>query len=250
MKYRRWLALGIALSSLFTGYSWAQNPANAKWDEAKTREAALAISKKWNSSDFEASAAKNLRHDVYAVLPFDVPGTPRWIILIATAQPDDNCHACSPVTGAVIFALKDGSWQPIYDQAHVTDLGTFGEPPNAHVRSLGPAAPAIEFELSSMAAGHLESSVIFVAEVNHRLREILSVETGESNEGAEMPPDQTFSWQATVETSASIHEGFADIIVKSSGTKRDENGENIRPYSASTTYRFNGEVYKSTNPTN
>ena len=144
----------------------------------------------------------------------------------------------------MIFALKDHSWQAVYDQPHVTDLGAFGKPPNAHVRSLGPAKPAIEFELSSMAQGYLGSSVTFVAEVNHKLREVLSVATGESNEAAGMPPDQTFSWQATVETSASIHEGFADIIVKSSGTKGEENGTDIHPYSASATYRFSGEVYK------
>jgi len=95
----------------------------------------------------------------------------------------------------VIFALKDHSWQAVYDQPHVTDLGAFGKPPNAHVRSLGPAKPAIEFELSSMAQGYLGSSVTFVAEVNHKLREVLSVATGESNEAAGMPPDQTFSWR-------------------------------------------------------
>ena len=59
MKYRFWLALPIAPVSVLSGYSWAQYQANAKGDEAKARESALAISKKWNSSeDFEASAAK------------------------------------------------------------------------------------------------------------------------------------------------------------------------------------------------
>lgn len=245
MRYLYRLAIGIVLIGVLTGWSQSQSSPKTNWDDAKAREAALAIAERWNSSeDFEPSAAKNLRHDVYAVLPFDIRGTPRWILLIAIAPPDNNCHACSPVTGAVIFALKDGSWQSVYDQPHVTDLGTFGEPPNAHVRNLGPARPAIEFELGSMAQGHMGSSMTFVAEVNQKLREVLSVATGESNEAAELPPHQTFSWKATVETTASIHEGFADIIVKSSGTKGDENGENIRPYSETETYRFHGEVYK------
>ena len=245
MRYVSSLAVGIVLIVVLAGWAQSRTSPKTKWDEAKAREEALAISKRWNSSeDFEPSAAKNLQHDVYAALPFDLPGTPRWILLIATAPPDNNCHACSPVTGAVIFALKDSSWQSVYDQPHVTDLGTFGAPPNARFRSLGPAKPAIEFELSSMAQGYLGSSVTLVAEVNQKLREVLSVATGASNEAAEMPPDQTFSWQATVETSAAIHEGFADIIVKSSGTKGDENGENIRPYSETATYRFNGKVYR------
>jgi hypothetical protein len=245
MTYLYWLAIWFALTGVFTGSSQAQSPPKSNWDEGKAREAALAISKTWNlSEDFDANAAKNLQHNVYAVLPFDLPKAPRWILLIATAPPDNNCHACSPVTGAVIFALKDGSWKAVYDQPHVTNLGTFGAAPNARVRSLGPAKPAVEFELGSMAHGYAGFSLTFVVEVNQKLREVLSVATGESNEAADMTPDKTFSWKATVETAASIHEGFADIVVKSSGTKADENGENIRPYSATETYRFNGEVYK------
>jgi hypothetical protein len=61
-----------------------------------------------------------------------------------------------------------------------------------------------------------------------------------------MPPEQTFRWLAKVEISQSVNEGFADIVVKSTGTKPAENGQAIRPYSESTTYRFNGEVYKKT----
>ena len=245
MRYHCWLANSILVVGLLTGWSRAQRPPKTNWDEAKAREAALAIAKAWKfpPGEFEAGTAKDLQHNVYAVLPFDIPGTPRWILLIAT-EPPNNCRACSPVTGAVIFALKNGSWQSVYDQPNVTDLGAFGKSPDARVRILGPAKPAVEFELSSMAMGYLGTSISFFAEVNQILREVLLVKTGESNEAAEMPPDQTFSWQATVETSASIHEGLADIIVKSSGTKGDENGENIHPYSKTEIFRFNGEVYR------
>jgi len=246
MRQLQGLAVGIVLIGALTGLPQAQSSPKTNWDEGKARETALAISKTWKFSpgEFEAGAAHDLQHEVYVVLPFDIPGTPRWILLVATAPPDNYCHACSPVTGAVIFALKDGSWQSVYNQPNVATLGVFGEPPKARVQSLGPGRPAIEFELSSMAQGYIGSSVIFVAEVNQKLREVLSVVTAGSNEAADMPPDQTFSWQATVKTSASTHGGFADIIVKSSGTKADENGENIRPYSATATYRFDGEVYK------
>ena len=130
MKYRSWLAIGIALTVLLSACSRAQNAAPVKWNEAKARETALAISKRWKFSpdDFQESA--ELQHNVYAVLPFDLPGTPRWILLIATAPPGNTCHACAPVTGAVIFALKDAAWQAVYDQPHVIDSGSFGKPPN------------------------------------------------------------------------------------------------------------------------
>jgi len=246
MKHRFWLTLCIALFSLFTGHLRAQDSATGKWDEAKARETALAISNKWKFSpdDFQPGDAADLQHKIYAVLPFDVPGSQRRVLLIATAPPNDTCHACAPVTGAVIFAAKDGAWQPVYDQASVINSGSFGNPPNARTRNLGPSKPGIEFELNSMAQGYEATSLTFVAEVNHQLREVLSLAIGESNEAADMPPDQTFRWQAKVEISQSVNEGFADILVKSTGTKPAENGQAIRPYSESTTYRFNGEVYK------
>jgi len=244
MKYKSWLAIGIALTVLLTASSRAQNAAQAKWNEAQARETALGISKRWKFSpdDFQESA--QLLHNVYAVLPFDLPGTPRWILLIATAPPDNTCHACAPVTGAVIFALKDAAWQAVYDQPHVIDSGSFGKPPSPGARNLGPSKPAVEFDLGSMAQGYEFNSSTFVAEVNRKLREVLSVPTGESNEATGAQPEQTFRWQAEVETSRSVHEGFADIVVTFSGTKAVDNGTMIRPYSGTWTYRFNGEVYK------
>jgi len=243
MKYRTWLAIGIALTVLFSACSRGQNAAPVKWNEAKARETALAISTGWKFSrdDFQESA--KLRHNVYAVLPFDLLGTPRWILLIATAPPGNTCHACAPVTGAVIFAVKDGAWQAVYDQPHVIDSGGFGKPPSPSARNLGPSKPAVEFDLGSMAQGYEFDSSTFVAEVNHDLREVLSVPTGESNEATGAEREQTFRWQAKVETSQSFHEGFADIVVTFNGTKPVDNGSVIRPYSGTWTYRFNGEVY-------
>lgn len=245
MKYRSWLAIAITLSGLLSACSRAQSPQPARWDEAKARESALAIAKTWKFSpdDFAESAA-NLQNKVFAVVPFDTAGMPRWLVLIATAPPDHTCHACAPVTGAVIFALKDGSWKPVYDQSRIIDLGAFGKPPTARVRSLAPSKPVIEFELGSMAQGLEATTLILVAEVNQRLQEVLSLETQESNEAAATPPELTFKWQATVETSPTINAGFPDLVVKYSGTKAADNGQEIRPYSTTTTYRFNGERYK------
>ena len=246
MKYRSWLVIGIALTGLLTACSRAQNPPAAPWDEAKARATALAISKGWKffPEDFNGDSSTNLQHDVYAVLPFHDAETSRWLLLIATEPPDYTCHACSPVTGAVIFALKDGAWHAVYDQPHVIDSGSFGKPPSPSARNLGPSKPAVEFDLGSMAQGYEFNSSTFVTEINHKLREVLSIPTGESNEATGAQQEQTFRWQAKVETSQSVHEGFADIVVSFSGTKAVDDGSTIRPYSETWTYRFNGEVYK------
>jgi hypothetical protein len=245
MKYRSWLAIGIALTGLLSGCSRAQNPASARWDEAKARETALTIAKGWKFSpdDFLGSSA-SLQHNVYAVLPFDNSKTARWLLVVATAPPGHTCHACAPVTGAIVFAPKAGSWQAVYDQPRVLDLGAFGKPPSARIRSLDPSKPAVEFELGAMAQGFEATTLTLVAEVNQKLKEVLSLETEESNEAADMPPAQTFKWQAKVETYPTVNAGFPDIVVRYSGTISADNGKTIHPYSATRIYRFDGEVYR------
>jgi len=245
MKCRSYLATGITVMGALIGWSIAQTLPTRNWDEAKAREIALTIANAWKFSpgQFQTGTATNLQHQVYAVLPFDVPGTRRQLVLIATGPPNETCHACAPVTGAVMFELKEGTWRVEYAQPDIGNQGTFGRPPNARLRRLGPAKPAVEFELHSMAQGYEGSQVTLVAEINRGLREVLSIATGESNEAAAMPPEQTFKWQAAIEVSQTIHQGFADILVKSSGTKPAENGNHIVPYSATDTYRFSGEAY-------
>ena len=243
--FRSRLPVGIAVICVLIGGCFAQSLPGHNWDEAKAREIALTISNSWKFSpnQFQTGNADDLQHRVFAVLPFDVPGTPRQIVLIATAPPNENCHACAPVSGAVTFELKDGTWRVEYAQPDIGNLGTFGRPPDARVRHLGPAKPTVELEVDSMAQGYAGSTVSLVAEVNHDLREVLSVATGESNEAAAMPPEQTVRWRAAIDVSQTIHQGFPDIVVRSSGTKPAENGTDISPFSASETYRFNGEAY-------
>ena len=245
MKCGSYLATGITVIVALIGSSLAQDLHTPNWDEPKAREIALTISSTWKFSpaQFQTGNASNLEHRVYAVLPFDVPDTPRRVVLIATASSNETCHACAPVTGAVMFELKDGTWRVQYGLPDIINLGTFGRPPNAHVRRLGPAKPAVEFELDSMAQGYEGSSVTLVAEVDHHLKEVLSLAIGESNEAAGMAPEQTFRWQATIEVSQAIHHGFANLTVKSTGTKPAGNGNSISPYSATETYQFNGETY-------
>src|SRR5215470_7717644 len=102
MKCRSHLAVGITVIGTLIGSSLAQNLPTRNWDAA------------------------NLQHRVYAVLPFDVPGTPRQLLLIATAPPNETCHACAPVTGVVMFELKDGTWRVGSAQPDIGNLGTFG----------------------------------------------------------------------------------------------------------------------------
>lgn len=246
MKSKSFLATVISFTLVLDGCSRAQNTAPAQWDEAKARDAALTISRGWKFSpdDFKGNSVADLQHDVYAVLPFDLPENSRWLLLVATAPLNDTCHACAPITGALIFALKGGAWQAVYDQAQVIHLGAFGKPPNARARPLGPSKPAVQFELNSMAQGYEITSLTFVAEVNHTLQQVLSLDTAASNEAAGMPPMQTFRWQTSIETSPSSTSGFADIIVNYSGTKPADNQQEVRPYSGKSVYRFSGTAYQ------
>lgn len=249
MKHASWLVISIAMSCALCACSPAQSARSFRgdWNEVRARDISIEISRSWQFSDakdFHGTSAFDLQRNVYSVLPFDHAGESRWLLLLAVTPPNQNCHACAPVTGGVIFTRKDGAWEAGYDQSHIVSIGANGQPPKARVQSLGPAQPAVVFEMASMAQGFQATTLTLVAEVQGQLTDVLSIETQESNEAAGLPEAQTYKWQANVEPSPSSKTDFPDIVVKSSGTKAEEEGQKAKPYSATSVYRFSGGVYR------
>lgn len=218
------------------------------WNEGRARDISIEISRSWQFSDakdFHGTPAIDLQRAVYSVLSFDRAGESRWLVLLAVTPPNQSCRACAPVTGGVIFTRKDGAWEAEYDQSHIVSIGANGQPPKARAQSLGPGQPAVAFEMASMAQGLQATTLTLVAEVQGQLREVLSVETQESNEAAGLPESQTYKWQANVEPSPSSNTDFPDIVLKSNGTKPEEDGQKAKPYSTTSIYRFSsGGVYR------
>ncbi|MGO9967077.1 MAG: hypothetical protein ACLPY2_07395 [Bryobacteraceae bacterium] len=217
------------------------------WDDAKAREIAIAISSSWQYSgdaDFGGASVARLQRNAYAILPFDKAGVSRRLVLVAVAPPDYTCHACPPVTGGVIFIGKDGGWEAGYDQAKIVNLGANGQPPKARLQQLGPALPALAFEMDSMAQGHEATTLTLVGEAAGKLKELLSLETAESNQAADLPENQTFRWQATLEFMPAPNREYPDIRVQFSGTRQAGEGKPLQPYSSAVTYRFSAGSYK------
>jgi len=249
VKGAPWLVISIAMSCALCACSPAQSARSFRgdWNEARARDISIEISRSWQFSDakdFHGTPAVDLQCNVYSVLPFDHAGESRWLVLLAVTPPNQSCHACAPVTGGVIFTRRNDAWEAVYDQSHIVSIGANGQPPKARVQSLGPAQAAVAFEMASMAQGLQATTLTLVAEVQGQLREVLSVETQESNEAAGLPQPQTYRWQADVEPSSSSKTDFPDLVVKSSGTNSAEEGKKAKPYSATSTYRFSGGSYR------
>ena len=262
MRELRSLVTAITLSCALGACSPAQNARSVTdrsvndrsfsgdWNEGRARDIALAVSRSWQFSDakdFHGSPALDLQRTVYAILPFNRGGEPGWLVLMAVIPHNQTCHACAPVTGGVVFSRKDGVWSAGYDQSHIVSLGAFGQPPKARVQALGAAQPAVAFEMESMAQGLAATTLTLVVDVQGQLKEVLSLETAESDEGAGLPEDQTYKWQATVEASSSAASSslteFPNLVVKFSGTKVAEGSQKAWPYMATSTYRFSGGAY-------
>ena len=160
---------------------------SGSWDDGKAREIAIAVASTWKfpgEIDFQGAAAAQLQRDAYAILPFDAGGAKRRLVLVAVAPRDHTCHACAPVTGGVVFSNKNGRWEAGYDQAMIVSLGAFGKPPKARLQALGPALPAVAFEMDAMAQGYEAATLTLVGEVAGGLKELLSIETEASNEAS------------------------------------------------------------------
>jgi len=253
------LVISVALSCALCACLPAQNAPSVStpyfsarsfsgdWNEARAREIALAVSRSWQFSDakdFHGDPAADLQRTVYSVVPFDHAGEPRWLILLAVIPPNQTCRACAPVTGGVIFTRREGAWSAGYEQSHIVSIGANGQPPKARLQSLGAAQPAVAFEMASMAQGLEATTLTLAAEVQGQLKEVLSIETEESNAAAGLPEAQTYKWQASVEASPSSQAEFPDIVVKCSGTKPAVEGQKARPYATVSIYRFSGGAYR------
>jgi hypothetical protein len=248
MKDPSWLVMSIAMSCAVSACSPAQSVRSfhGDWNEVRAREISIEISRSWqfsDANDFHGAPALDLQRNAYSVLPFDHAGESRWLILLAVTPANQNCRACAPVTGGVIFTRKQGEWKAEYDRSHIVSIGANGQPPSARAQTLG-AQPAVALEMSSMAQGLQSTTLTLVAEVQGQLKEVLSVETRESNEAAGLPEEQTYKWQANVEPSPSSKDDFPDLVVKSSGTKPQEESQKAKPYSSTSIYRFSDGAYR------
>jgi hypothetical protein len=220
-----------------------------EWNEPKAAEIALQIARSWPMTAREYSRAvsgKQPQSEVYACLPFDKNGVTRWLVLVSQSPPDNDCHACSPVTGAVIFTRKGNVFDADYDQPEIENMGGWGKPPQARFQALGLGRPAVVFEIDGMGQGYAGKTLTFVTEVDGKLKKVLSLQVAGSNEAADLPEDQTFRWDSLLEFTPRPDGGYSDIRVKSTGTKEVEisGTQQVRPYSSDVIYRFDDGAYK------
>ena len=219
------------------------------WNEHKAAEIALQIARSWTAGGqqcSEGASEKPCQSEVYAFLPFHKVGVQRWLVLVSQPPPDNNCHACSPVTGGIIFTRKGKAFEADYDQPEIVSFGGWGNPPQARVQALGPGKPAVVFEVDGMGQGYAGKTLTFVAEVDGKLKRVLSLQVAGSNEAADLPEEQTFRWDSLLEFDPREDGGYSDLRVKSSGTKEvEESGTpRVEPYSSTVTYRFEDGIYK------
>jgi hypothetical protein len=147
----------------------------------------------------------------------------------------------------VIFTRKGDVFEADYDQAEIANLGGgWGKPPQARFQTLGPSRPAVVFEIDGMGQGYAGKTLTFVAEVDGKLKKVLSLQVAGSNEAADLPEDQTFQWDSLLEFTPRPGGGYSDIRVKSTGTKEVEvsGTQQVRPYSSDVIYRFEDGAYK------
>ena len=243
------LCMAVSCGACRVASAQASRSISGDWNEHKAEEIALQIARSWPATAQEHSqeaSDKPQQHQVYAFLPFDKALVQRWLVLVSQSPPDSNCHACAPVTGGVMFTRKGDAFEADYDQAEIVIMGGWGNPPQARLQELGPGKPTVVFEVDGMGQGYAGKTLTFVAEVDGKLRRVLSLQVAASNEAADLPEEQTFRWDSLLEFDPRVDGGYADIRVKSSGTKEVEvsGTQRVEPYSSTVIYRFEDGIYK------
>ncbi|MGA9509362.1 MAG: hypothetical protein WBV55_12165 [Candidatus Sulfotelmatobacter sp.] len=244
------LLMAVGCGTCRVAAAQASRSFSGDWNEHKAEAIALQIAGSWPAKarqNSEGISEKPRHNEVYAFLPFDEIGVQRWLVLVSQSPPENNCHACSPVTGGIIFTRKGDVFEADYDQPEIVSLGGWGKPPQARLQALGVGKPAVVFEVDGMGQDYAGKALTFVAEVDGKLKRVLSLQVAGSNESAALPEEQTFQWDSLLDFDPRADGGYADIRVKSSGTKEVEEAgtERVEPYSSTVTYRFQDGDYKA-----
>ncbi|MBI4853388.1 MAG: hypothetical protein HY819_16465 [Acidobacteria bacterium] len=226
-----------AMEFLYSNYNEAQKESN--WNP--TQEDLLKV-----DEDSSLKEAKEFYVTALLTSPFKEEGSDKQILITAAAPPEHTCHACAPIIGAFIFKKNTQGWELELKQHYVTELGSYGAPPDGKLVQIGKDNFGVLFDFGDTGQGYTTESVVLIAKTDKAFKEILTVETGGDNSGTcgdDLGPCWEFS--SKYEFVSGKNENFFDFKISTTGTKGGDEENTTVPVNENKTYIFDGKEYKS-----
>jgi hypothetical protein len=166
----------------------------------------------------------------------DVPELESKIVVTASNEPQNTCHACGPFLSLFEFQHRQSGWALAASEFAFTSWGNFGEAYAGGIKAqkIANDAYGLFLEGGGTNQGYTDTSVTIYARVRGRFRRILNLPTGEDDSGSLSAGGNHWESEYKLEPGSA---GFYDLVVTSHGVRDG------KKFSQSRRFRFNGTQY-------
>jgi hypothetical protein len=215
----------------------------APWDSAAKRsevELRLHARERQSSNPFCEHAPCEVKHQVLG--EYDLPYKSHPLKLIVTASNDvqNTCHACAPTVSFFEFTGSPQDWKLEKSQFAITDWGQFGEPytQGIIVQPLGEDTFGMFLSGGSTHQGYTEEFTQILTPIKGEWMRVADIQTFEDSSGSLTPGAS--DWRASI---AIDDKGLPprDLLVTTTGVR---DGEKVNKTER---YKFNGTEYAQVN---
>lgn len=187
----------------------------------------IAVSPLWASSAMEDGKQKVVLV-TYAV-PIKEDGSPT----------DFECHLCSPLIGAAVFAKNGGQWSVESSRTVVTRGGGYGDPASdIRIIPIGPRRIGIEITAGDLGQGITTSIkailVPWKGKINEALRTVTEDDNKEAACGSDSDSLPCYFYRKSLIFVTGINKDYFDVVMKLSGTELTDH----EPYKAKPVHGF------------
>jgi hypothetical protein len=172
----------------------------------------------------------------------------KFIILTGATPENHDCHACSPLVGAAIFARSGSGWKVQVAQRSIGRYFSWGKTGDPKMEKIGGNRQAVAFEWGDGNQGFFGGNFYFLAEIDYSIREVARFESFEDNSGAIgslIGKGEYINIRGKYELIPRLGAEFFDIKVIYKGRKGTGKGRAavIKPYAKVVWYKFIRDKY-------
>lgn len=243
------LASLIAIFVFITGKTDISNVFNksisfdGKWNEPLVKE--LVTSELYSYGDFKKYGVNCsfescvYEHKFYSANYIQYTSGEKGYIVIAYTRANDapelsysGCHACRVKLSLFEFKKVKNQWVMINKLINISEIGSWGEPPNIKTMEVGKNIFGVITENSYTAQGETEHYTNIYAKVGDEFKNIFYSRTQEYTSESSCP-----DWKSII-TFSKKGNFFYDLIMKRKSSKK------CKKVQSQSLYKFNGEKYE------
>jgi len=170
--------------------------------------------------------------------------------ILIYSRSDCEAHACGATLKGAVFVKPDNSWQLETAAEKMTEVGSYGQAPEAKLIQVGHDHYGVLFTGSEVHMGYTTDYAMLITSVEGALQPVLLVNTGQTNSGtcdnSSTELANCYHYQVDLKFVAGDHPQYYDIHATRKGTEADPQGH-IVPVKETKVFTFMNDQYQPLN---